>query len=131
LVGDLLVSGGITTDFCFYPLQNGEFKGDYFHKVSYGSVNRISCEGKLVVVNNRHNFEIWSIGVNIHRTELLVRYEMPSTKYIVDCKLYRQEVEDGTYLLLIITDEDTIGWKFSIETGLTKYITIQNHYLAV
>jgi hypothetical protein len=27
LIGDLLVSGGITTDFCFYPLQDGEFKG--------------------------------------------------------------------------------------------------------
>lgn len=27
LMGDLLVSGGITTDFCFYPLQAGQFKG--------------------------------------------------------------------------------------------------------
>lgn len=33
--------------------------------------------------------------------------------------------------MLIITDEDTIGWKFSTETGLTKYITIQNHYMTV
>lgn len=40
---------------------------------------------------------------------------MPQNKFIVDCKLYKQEIEEGTYLLLIITDEDTVGWKFSPE----------------
>jgi hypothetical protein len=53
---------------------------------------------------------------------------MPQNKFIVDCKLYKQEIEEGTYLLLIITDEDTVGWKFSPEKGLVKYITIQNQY---
>ena len=31
----------------------------------------------------------------------------------------------------MVTDEDTVGWKFSAETGLTKYITIQNQYALV
>jgi hypothetical protein len=34
-------------------------------------------------------------------------------------------------LILIVTDEDTVGWKFSPEQGLTKYITIQNQYALV
>jgi hypothetical protein len=85
-----LVSGGITTDFCFYPLQNGEFTGEYFHKVSYCGVQRVSSEGRLVLVNQRSSFEIWSIANSLYRTELLVRYKMPAEKFIVSAKLFKQ-----------------------------------------
>lgn len=71
------------------------------------------------------------MGNNLYRTELLVKYQMPTDKFIVDCKLYKQEIEENTFLLLIITDEDTIGWKFSAEQGLVKYITIQNQYVQI
>lgn len=53
---------------------------------------------------------------------------MPSDKFIVDGKIFKQEIEENTYLILIITDEDTVGWKFNAERGLGKYITIQNQY---
>ena len=33
--------------------------------------------------------------------------------------------------MLVVTDEDTVGWKFSEENGLVKYITIQNQYVLV
>jgi len=38
---------------------------------------------------------------------------MPAEKFIIDCKLYKEELEEKTYLLLVITDEDAIGWKFN------------------
>jgi hypothetical protein len=38
---------------------------------------------------------------------------MPSDKFIVDCRIYSELIEENTHLLLIVTDEDTLGWKFS------------------
>ena len=68
------MSGGLTTDICFYQTRNGEFEGSYFHRISYGSANRVTSSGRMIVANNRDSFEIWSMGINIERTELLVRY---------------------------------------------------------
>jgi hypothetical protein len=99
--------------------------------VSYCGSNRVDSEGKLIIVNHRNSFEVWQLGSNINRTELLVRYEMPTDKFIVDCKIYREPIEEKTHLILVVTDEDTIGWKFSTETGLEKYITIENQYVLV
>lgn len=48
----------------------------------------------------------------------MVRYEMPADKFIVDCKIYKEIIEDKTFLILVVTDEDTVGWKFHSETGL-------------
>jgi len=44
------------------------------------------------------------MGTNINRTNLLVQYEMPPQKFIIDCKLYKEEIEEKSYLLLVITD---------------------------
>jgi hypothetical protein len=66
---------------------------------------------------------------SLARTKLLVKYEMPAEKFIVNCKLYHEPLEEKTLLLVVVTDEDTVGWKFNSETGLTKYITIQNQYV--
>jgi hypothetical protein len=59
----------------------------------------------------------------------VVKYEMPNDKFIVDCRIYSEPIEENTHLMLIVTDEDTLGWKFSYEGGLTKYITIKNQYV--
>ena len=32
-------------------------------------------------------------------------------------------------MLLVFTDEDTVGWKLSKEEGLTKFMTIENQYI--
>jgi WD40 repeat protein len=40
-LGGYLVSGGLTTDICFYHLEAGEFNGEYEHKVSYCGSNRV------------------------------------------------------------------------------------------
>jgi hypothetical protein len=54
---------------------------------------------------------------------------MPAEKFIVSCKIYHEPIEEKTFLLVVVTDEDTVGWKFNSDTGLTKYITIQNQYV--
>jgi len=69
------------------------------------------------------------MGSNLYRTKLLVKYEMPNDKYIIDCKLFHETIEENTHLLLVVTDEDTVGWKFNPDTGLVKFITIQNQYV--
>ena len=56
---------------------------------------------------------------------------MPKEKFIIDIKLFKQEIEENTLLLLVVTDEDTVGWKFNETDGLVKYITIQNQYSIV
>ena len=51
-----LISGGITTDLCFYPLLNGQFSGQFIHKVSYRGANLVSTEGKYIMLNHRNSF---------------------------------------------------------------------------
>ena len=104
LLGDYLISGGLTTDFCFYPLVSGAFEGTFLNRVSYCGTRRVSSGGRLLAVNKRDSFEIWSLGGNIHRTELMVRYEMTQGKFIIDCQLFPQFFQESTSLLIVVTD---------------------------
>lgn len=104
LMGEWLISGGITTDLCFNGLEAGELTGEFTHKVSYTSARRVDSAGKMVVVNQRNSFEIWEMGSSAGRTQLLVKYQMPADKFIVDCRIYGEPIEADTYLLLVVTD---------------------------
>jgi hypothetical protein len=44
------------------------------------------------------------MGSSAGRTQLLVKYQMPADKFIVDCRIYGEPIEADTYLLLVVTD---------------------------
>ena len=52
---------------------------------------------------------------------------MPSQKFIKDIKISKR-LNDKTHLIIVSTEIDTIGWKFSEITGLVKIFTIKNCY---
>ena len=57
--------------------------------MSYCGVNRVVSQARYIIANHRSRFEVWQVGQNEVRTELVVDYQMPDGKFIVDVKLFR------------------------------------------
>jgi hypothetical protein len=43
---DVLVSGGVTTDLCYYSLKQGNFTGDYTNRPTLPAKSLITCDDK-------------------------------------------------------------------------------------
>ena len=64
-----LVSGGLSTDLCYYTLENGDFVGKYTNRPSLTSKRLVSCDNTkhLILVNQMKHFELW-------------KYDLPSAE---------------------------------------------------
>jgi hypothetical protein len=74
-----LVSGGITTDICFYQLnESGLITNQFYHKVSYSNEKLAQYLNGYLIVNKHCSFEIWKIGYSEDNSkravELLIKY---------------------------------------------------------
>lgn len=58
-----LISGGITTDICFYKISKDEvLEDEWKHKVSYPANKLSQIIDNYVIANNYNNFQIWKLG---------------------------------------------------------------------
>lgn len=73
---DVLLSGGLTTDLCYYQLLNGNFTGEYSNRPSLPAKQLISVDAKqeLLLVNQYSRFELWQrLGASL---DLLVSFQV-------------------------------------------------------
>lgn len=61
--GQMLVSGGLTTDVCVHGLEEGGVLGaDWHHGVGYTGDRLVEAVGGYVVVNKYTGMEVWKLG---------------------------------------------------------------------
>lgn len=58
---DVLVSGGVTTDLCYYELKSGNFTGKSINRPSLPSSQLISSsqDQQLLLANHHSRFDLW------------------------------------------------------------------------
>lgn len=78
--GNILVSGGLSTDLCYYPLENGDFVNKYTNRPSLTNKRLISYNNNkhYILVNQMRHFEIWKYNLSLYETEFLLRFESKS-----------------------------------------------------
>ena len=61
-----IVSGGLSTDLCYYNLVNGDFSGEYFNRPCLTSKRLVSTDNKkqMILVNQRKSLELWKYNLN-------------------------------------------------------------------
>lgn len=133
LCGDYLISGGITTDLCFYERNESGQLGEWVNKVSYSNEKVGQKVDNYVFVNKISGMQIWRMDVEYENVEMLVKYDLPESKHIKQLKVKRLKEErsmgeQDQYFLFMSTENEGVGWIFSEEKGLTKQYTISKHY---
>lgn len=76
LGSDVLLSGGITTDLCYYPLNNGNFTGEYTNRPSLPAKQLVVTDASqhLMLVNQYSRFELWRKSES--QLDLLVSFQV-------------------------------------------------------
>ena len=73
---NMLVSGGLSTDLCYYKINNGDFAGKAVNRPSLTSQRLTSSDNarKLILANQLTHLELWKYNINASETDLLLRF---------------------------------------------------------
>lgn len=67
---NFLISGGITTDICFYKVnEENILEEDCSHKISYPSDKLSQIIDNYLIVHKYNHFQIWKLGPKDHNTK--------------------------------------------------------------